>query len=417
VASKFNFANAEERRLFLDPWEKLATLDPYFFSSTHRQPDGTYANRGWIDPSVDYAARHLSRSAKFVLRADWAIPRLLLEKDFGGIYSDLLMFPKQEKDLFKALLIDIDAVNRDGQLRQGGAVLESIVALHNRELQLIPSAYGQGGNRYAWLTFDTNIDARGDKSVLEAFAGTVKHDGRESIGTLPNNLLWYQLFDGKGAQASSVPDNIAQIHSKQDVIRETRVINSYSCIKCHGPTNGIVPFDDVVRKTFLNPAANLVTKGYDPHKADDEAATLADYYASTLPETIRTQQASYAITLKAACDMTGVEVAKAVPVAVESFSADLVTPEMASRELGYPIDPVSDPYGVMRAYVTLQWLAGSVDHTVAGVHYKGNPVLAVLASGQAIRRSSWEDRTFADAARVVVYPWEKQAAPATHKGP
>ena len=76
------------------------------------------------------------------------LPRLLLEKGFGGIYSTLLMIPKVEAEYYKTLLIDVAAFERDNYLLKGGAVLgggPGGVALHNRELQLMPSPYGAGG--------------------------------------------------------------------------------------------------------------------------------------------------------------------------------------------------------------------------------------------------------------------------------
>jgi hypothetical protein len=409
---KFNFKSEQERLDFLNPWEALGRLDPYFFSSTHRQPDGTYANRGWIDPSVDYAARHLSQSAKFVLRADWAIPRLLNEAKFGGIYSTLLMMPPKEDDWYKALLIDIKAFEKDTHILKGGSVLgggSGGVALNNRELQLAPSPYGPGGTGFYFRTYDVNQDARGNKSVLEAFVGTLKHDGREAIFSLPNGLHGYRLDDGNGNQAADVPPDIAQVKESPGglPIKDVRVINAYQCLRCHIPNNGIYPFKDVVRETFLSPSANLNAKAYDPHKADDTAVAIEEYYSSRLPQVIERQRAEYAAALKDACDMEGPEAMKAVVGSVESYTHDIVSFEQIGRDVGYPVDPTSDPYGITRAYLTLQLMAASVDHVVAGIHYRGNPQLAVAATGQGLRRAAYE-QSFADLMRVTVYPFEQQ---------
>lgn len=164
----FRFKDVEARRLFLDPWEALGRLDPYF-EANHYDAAG-HLVIGWIDPAVTNAIRQETYSRKPVLRADWVIGKLLTEKSFGGIYADLLMHPPREADGYKALLIDIEAANRDNQLRQGGAVLASTVALNNRELRLTYNPYPLGGGYY-WETDDFNSDERGDKSVLERFAG------------------------------------------------------------------------------------------------------------------------------------------------------------------------------------------------------------------------------------------------------
>lgn len=369
----------------LDPWEVLARADPYFVADHY---DNSVYHRGWLDRDRVNAARGLSRSLKFVLRTDFVIPRLLTEKSQGGIYSDLLLLPDKEADLFKALLIDIAAVERDGQLRQGGAILTSIVALHNRELEMLPSLYGHGGNKYLWVTHDFNSDERGNKSVLEAFAGTVKRDGREDIGSLPNGLTFTKLFDGAGNTVDAVPETIAQIKISQDNIRETRVINSYSCIKCH--QQGIRDFEDVVRKAFLNQPSPLNTKAKSQYAADELSVALAEYYSSTLNETIRTQQQAYAVRLKAACGMTGNEASQAVVEAVESYGADLVDPARGAVEMGYTED-----------FAKLAWMAASVPYQANGVHYAGNSQLAVLAGGQAIRRAAWES-SFSDSMLAAI---------------
>jgi hypothetical protein len=204
---------------------------------------------------------------------------------------------------------------------------------------------------------------------------------------LPNRLQAYRLFDGAGNSVDVVPEAIAQVKEPLLPPRETRVVNSYKCIECH--LSGIRDFSDVVRKTFLSPGVQLRVKAYDPHAGDDLAEALEDYYSSTLGGTIRSQQESYAAALKRACDMDGNETATNVVSAVEVFRYDLVTPEMAAREMGYDPDRSK-----------LAWMGASLPYTTYGVRYEGNPQLAVLASGQPIKRAAWE-QSVADAMRMV----------------
>lgn len=381
---RFDFADAEARRIFLDPWEALGRLDPYF-EANHHDASG-HLVIGWVDTAVTNAIRRETYSNKPVLRADWAIGAILHEKSFGGIYGDLLMHPPKEADGYKALLIDIEAANRDNQLRQGGAVLASTVALNNRELRLTYNPYPLGGGYY-WETDDFNVDARGDKSILERFAGATKHDGRETIYSLPNRLQAYRLFDGSGNSVDVVPESIAQVKEPLLPPRETRVVNSYKCIECH--LSGIRDFSDVVRKTFLKREFKLKVRSYDPHVVDDQIEALEDYYSSTLGTTIRAQQESYVKALKEACGMDGNATATNVVSAVEVYRHDLVTPEMAAREMGYDPD-----------WSRLAWMGASFPYTTYGVRYEGNPQLAVLASGQGIKRAAWE-QSVADAMRMV----------------
>lgn len=379
---RFDLRDAEARRLFLDPWEALGRLDP-FFEANHYDAQG-HLVLGWIDRDVTNAFRQETYSRKPVLRADWIVGKLLLEKSFGGLYSDVMMFPPREADGYKSLLIDVAAANRDNQLRQGGAVLASTVALNNRELRLLYNPYPLGSGYY-WETDDFNSDERGDKSVLERFRGETKHDGRETIFSLPNGLQAYRVFDGAGNAVDAVPESIAQIKDPLLPSRETRVVNSYKCLECH--LSGIRDFADVVRKAFLNPAARLKVRSHDPHEADALAEALEDYYSSSLGTTIRRQQDAYRAALQQACGMNGNETAAAVISAVEVYRYDLVPPEAAAREMGADLDPAR-----------LAWLVASGPYTLHGITYPGDPQLAVLATGQPIRRAAWE-QSFGDAMR------------------
>ena len=121
----FNLKDEAEKPALPGPLGKLTLLDPYFAVDKYYY-DNTYAgpqSEGWIDPKSEKAARLLSYSRKFMLRGDWVLPRLLLEKGFGGIYSTLLMIPKVEAEYYKTLLIDVAAFERDNYLLKGGAVL------------------------------------------------------------------------------------------------------------------------------------------------------------------------------------------------------------------------------------------------------------------------------------------------------
>ncbi len=377
----YGFKDAEARRLFVDPWELFARDDPYFLAT---QVYGGKAYKGWLDPAKELAARHLSFSTKFVVRADWLLGRLLTEKDFGGYYSTLLMLPAKEDQLYKVFGVDIKLVQRDNLLRRGGAVLSSIVALRNRELQQIPSLYGHD-DRFIWLTFDVNVDARGEKSVLEAFAGTLKHDGREIIGTLPNGTHWYFLADGAGKQVAVVPESIAQIKAPILPVKETRVVSAYKCLECHGVGGGINSFDDVVSAAALNPKVELAVIAA-AHAKDKAAATrelLEDYYLSGLSRTITRQQASYTERLKECCGMTGLEMASVVVSAIEDYTHDLVDPIQAARDMGLTLTAAEAAWRV-----------------------SGNSALVVLSGGQPIRRGSWEQGGYKDAMQAVTWPWE-----------
>jgi hypothetical protein len=389
----FGLKDHEARRLFLDPWEQFARDDP-FFQVGYYDSEYKYV-RGWLDPTLVNAARHCTNSIKPVLRADWVLNRILQENfppAFQGYYSTLLMLPRNEQDLYKVFLVDIIAVDKaENKLRQGGAVLESAgVAQNNRELQMIYSAYGPAV-KYIWRTLDVDVDARyvknekGDqvsKSVVESLAGTLIHDAREIIGTLPNGLQWWYLANGKGQQQAVAPEKVAQVKTPLVPVKETQVISPWKCIECH--YEGIRSFDDVISKMMLDPtiALQIKSKYHQKNEAAALQSALEDFYLSPLGSTIKLQQQIFAANLKACCGMTGTQTATLILGFVEGYQYDSVNPVQAAREMGYPIEEAK--YLWRKSY---------------------NPILAVLSSGRSIRRGAW-DQSFGDGMRAASYPFE-----------
>jgi hypothetical protein len=406
----FGLKETEARRLFLDPWEQFARDDPFFqvgyYDAEHRYV------RGWLDPTLVNVARHCTNSIKPVLRADWLCNRLLTESfppAFNGYYSTLLMLPKNEADLYKVMLVDIKAITRESSTRRGGAVLESGVARHARELQLVPGTFGFPVT-YVWRTFDFAVDAAGDKSVIDSPGGTVKHDGREIIGSLPNGLIWTFLCDGgtnndDGKQVGSVPDTIAYIKTpiKSDLIpvRDTRVINSYKCLECHGPSNGIIPFDDVIAQSVQNRNIALLTYGsyYQVAQLAALKAQLENYYLSPLPEAIKLHQDAFAAQLRKCCGLSGFEAAATVIRFVEGYIYNLVSVEQAAREVGYPVEQ------------TTTLLRNAYNEKTG----KPNSTMVVLSTGRAQGRGVWE-QGFGDVMRAQRYSWESAYPSAKAKG-
>ncbi len=364
-----------------DLWDEITRTEPYYFTVA-ALGNGLY-RRGWVDPAVDEQLRTATYAAKGIVRADWLVRRILLESDYGGVYSQALLLPPKESDLYKAFGVDAKLVNSDPQLRSGGAVLDSIVALHNRELQLIPSLYGHD-ERFIWLTFDFSKDETGARSVVETLAGTVKHDGREIIGTLPNGLHWYFLSNGAGTQVAVVPQDIAidQRSVAAEKIKDRSVINSYKCISCHGPVSGIYPFEDVISKAVLAPGIGLAVIAKGKERQSELRSAIEDYYLTGIAAKIARQEASYAARVTACNGLQAGPNSVAVNRTVEGYLYDLVTAEQAAREMGQPL-PVA----------TIQW------------RNSGNANLVVLSSGQAIRRAAWE-ASFADSQLATTYPWD-----------
>lgn len=410
----FNFVSPEIKAKYIDIWESIGQGDPYYRVSNN------FA-RGWIDPANDLAARAFSGSSKFLVRADWLLSHILLEARDGGYYSQLLLLPNQEKDLYKRFGENIATVERFNQLRRGGATVgPSIVARHNRELQEIPSNFGYD-LRYIWRTFDFATDADDpQKNIFRSLAGTAVHDGREIIGTLPNGLHWYYVSDGKGVQANVVPQAIALDQRNKRGITDPNVTNAIKCIDCHAPVSGIYPFKDSIKGAVISPEIALAVIAKDKSKIETQfvpivgpppaqphfqvqipatfpqdarsfvinrVRDLEEYYLTDLDDRIIQQQQSYENRLLMCNGLDPVKNAASIMAAYNKYHEDLVGPEQAAQELGLTFD---DAIPLLRA--------------------SGNQDLVLLSTGQKIRRASWE-RGFADAIKVPIYPWERSLKP------
>ena len=200
-----------------------------------------------------------------------------------------------------------------------------------------------------------------------------------------------------GLQADVVPEDIAQVKEPLVPVKETRVINAYKCLECHLPNNGVYPFDDVIRKTFLTGKKfNFEQAGYEKGLE----AALSDYYSSTLGETIERQRFDYARRLKQCVGLDGTSAAKLVVGMIEHYTSDLILPAEAAVEMGLTAEAAR-----------VAWLGSK------------NPQLFALAADQPIRRPAWE-QSFADGMRAISYSWESQkpavkpaAVPAAVKPP
>jgi len=377
-------ARLKERNVNLnysaDIWEELLQEDVYFYTATTQ--GGNLYTRGWLDPTTNDAFRRATYSGKPLLNGAQIIRLIFTEP----LYSQILLHPPKESDLYRVYGIDEGVVNADPQLRAGGATLDSIVALQNRELQLIPSLYGKN-DRFIWRTFDFNKDDVDDKSVLEAFAGTAKHDGREIIGSLPNGLHWFYLANGAGEQVAVVPQAIA-IDQRSDPklkLKDRSVINAYKCVSCH--VDGINPFVDVVSASAVKPGIGLgifkvKAGGGSKTYGSDLKETIEEYYLSKLHDKVALQSRSYVATVKACNGLTTEVNAAAVNEVIESYVYDLVTPEQAAREIGM-----------------------SLIEAKAAWRGSGNPYLVLLSGDVSIRRVAWE-RSLKDALLIKVYPWD-----------
>lgn len=347
--------NPVSNALYIDIWEDMQRFDPYF------KPD-------WIDPALYIEACRLSKSKMFIMSAWFLFPRLMLERQDGGFYSQLLLLPPTVDQLFKRMGVSQAFIDRQ-RLRRGGAVIDSEVALHNRELREIPGTFGE--ERFIWDTKDFAVDAENRaKNVLLSLAGTAKEDGSEYIGSLPNNLHWYYIANGKGVQLNAVPSNVAidmRPGSRNEPIHDRNVVAWYKCLACHGPYSGLRPFEDRVKIGLINPDAKLKTYSYYKNAVITRKRELEEFYLPELQQSLQRQQRSYSNAVFRITGLSSTENARIVTTIFDRYFWELVGQDRAALEFGYPLEQAIK-----------MW------------NESGDENLVLLAAGQPIRRKVWE---------------------------
>lgn len=160
------------------------------------------------------------------------------------LYYDLLRLPQSFAELERAVGVDTArnierfAVKRAGFQRSG-------VSKHNRLIERHNISTG-----YFWTSYDFKGDAP-EQSLFEHPLGpqgadAFRHDGGESIYSLPNGFQAYYLNTAPGARLDKGPQEIVLDDSQDD----RAVTNGISCFGCHN--QGIRKNNDDVRKHVLD---------------------------------------------------------------------------------------------------------------------------------------------------------------------
>jgi hypothetical protein len=383
LGAKYTFKDDYERSTFLNIWERIARKDPYF-KVTMAAKDGKIY-RGWINPENEVSARTLSQSMAFCLRADWFMKQVAFDRP-KGFYSDVLMLPETEQELYKMLGVDENFVTV-AQSLQGDFVLKSDVALHGRGLEFLPSLTGRGV-QFLWRTLDTT-DNLNKRSAVNNLLGTIQFDGREVIATLPDGMHLYYLVNGQRKQVGEVPTNIAQRKGHpEDVI----VYNAWTCVSCHD--QGINRFNGVGKTMAVsrNVAIAAIVEGGDYKdarerriKVEELTRKVEDYYTSIdISSIFDTHQLSYNRSLLAINGLKGDENARSFVSFIEAYTFDYVNFDQAALEMGFEKD------------IALHVLKNSDDED-----------LLVVAVGQSIPRDAFED-SISEGMKAFTYPWEKK---------
>jgi Domain of unknown function (DUF4384) len=230
---------------------KLRTIDPDKTIIAFNLDDLGWAEADWnkIIGAYPYAMKpdatvydtvvSLTGTPLAWVRGDW----FAFTASRPPLYYDLLKLPATFAELEKQVDVNVKE-NIEKFLAKRAGFQHSGVSKHNRliERHTIPTGY-----------FWTSYDFKGDKPDQSLFVHPLgpdgddafKHDGGETIFSLPNGFQAYYLNTAPGARLDKGPTEIVLDDSQLD----RAVTNGISCMGCHN--QGIRQGTDEIRKHVI----------------------------------------------------------------------------------------------------------------------------------------------------------------------
>ncbi len=235
----FNLADLDWDR---DDWARIAGSYPYGM-----QPDGM---------AYDRAAATTGTKLPWV-RGDW----LAFAASRSPLYYDLLRLPETFAELERDAGVDVKADIETFQAKRAG-FQKSGVSKHNRLIERHAIPFG-----YFWTSYDFKGDSPAQSLFVHPLgpfgAGAFKHDGGETLFSLPNGFQAYFLNTAEGERLSKGPTEIVLDDSQRD----RAVTNAISCFGCH--SQGIRQATDDIRQHVL----------HDPSFPEEVRSKVAALYA------------------------------------------------------------------------------------------------------------------------------------------
>lgn len=166
-------------------------------------------------------------------------------------------FPAKGADFEKRWGAEIDAATIKKLLidpRFGGIAVGSendpkagsFVALNDRAIRIVKTPFG-----WSARTFDV-AENTGDKDHMERFLqiaqGDIKADAGELLATLPNGAQAGLLVNANDERQEIAPTTFAQVKGKIDKFVDVRT--HMSCVVCHTPSAGFIPFAEAVQESI-----------------------------------------------------------------------------------------------------------------------------------------------------------------------
>lgn len=233
--------NLEDLNWTADDWEKLVSAYPYA-----------------VDPDVklnDFVKQATDTNLAYI-RADW----MAFAASRPPLYHTILKLPTSFNDLQKELKLDIKTnlekflAKRAGFQISGVSRNNRLIERHGIETGAFWTSYDFAGNKGNQSLFEHPTGPEGEAAF--------KHDGGETIFSLPNGFNAYYLNTADGKQLDTGPTQIVQDTTQKNLL----VTNGISCMGCHD--QGFRKAKDEIRahvendRTFAKEIRDTVTALY-----------------------------------------------------------------------------------------------------------------------------------------------------------
>lgn len=354
-------------------WDGLGSQEPYF-------------------PIAGVSVSSFKKLAQFetvvgvqypVYRTDWFVSKALSSID-GGKYLEFRGFSNLKSDdgrtpeeialarfgVFEQAAKDVDGDRRVGMFQsQVTGKARSVIALN-------------GLVGFAWITedlFDEDTEAI-NHPIYNLLENQVR--GHEIIIELPNGLHAFLITDDKGNVLDEAPPNLVADHRIPAPHTKRLQGGAISCIRCHASGQGLRDCANDVQKLLAGPLAVLGDLNDKTGFAYDEIATR--YAGRKFERSLVLGRLNYQDAVDDVTNgtMTVEEIAELVSSMYAGMRYELVTAEVALKELGFKLvddeeKPVN-PSAIMAQLV-------EVNPTLTE-----DPSIAALFAGIPIRRTDFE---------------------------
>lgn len=189
-----------------------------------------------------------------------------------------------------------------------------------------------------WFTGSINAKRHPIKNLLN-----YDPDGAEAIGPLPNGMLSFVLFDGKGELTDVAPSTLVSDRTVP-APHPTDLQPPISCWRCHGDTEMWQDTkNDVMAFTKGNLGLDFFDDESDKKLTPEEVLDrLAGLYTGELEEPLRISRNTHAKATFHVTDVLGdgrgmeiKAVARKIAQIYQSYRYDPITPQIACQETGY----------------------------------------------------------------------------------